>query len=135
MLSHLAQADVAVFTLTVRKEGRRIEDTAENYAILACELLELCWDAYPNLVLSLDRHFTSPAQVATVNTFIHRHWPERGVLSITHVDSQRNSLVQMADFVAGSVYDWHKAGNPAWALIEGRVRAALTEDWQHIKMR
>jgi hypothetical protein len=135
VLTRLAQADVAVFTLTVRKGGRRIEDTPENYAILACELLRLCWDVYPNMALSLDRHFTSPDQIATVNTFIHRHWPIRGVLSVTHVDSQRSPLVQLADFVAGSVYAWHKAGDPAFGLIEGQVNAALVEDWRHIKAR
>jgi len=135
VLNSLAQTDVAIFTLTVRKRGRQIEDTPENYAILTCELLQLCWGAYPNLVLSLDRHFTSPVQVATVNTFIYRHWPTWGVLSIAHVDSQRSPLVQLADFVAGSVYDWYKAGDPTFGLIEGQVRAALVEDWPRIKAR
>ncbi len=135
VLNRLAGADVSVFTLTVRKGGRRIEDTPENYAILVCELLQLCWDVYPNVVLSLDRHFTSPAQIAAVNTYIHRRWPAWGVLSIAHVDSQRSPLVQLADFVAGSVYDWHKADDPTFHLIEGKVSAALVEDWWHIKAR
>jgi len=61
VLSRLALADVELFALTVHKEGRRIEDSPENYAILVCELLSLCWDKFPNVALSLDRHFTSPA--------------------------------------------------------------------------
>ncbi len=135
VLNRLAQAEIAIFTLTVRKGGRRIEDTPENYAILVCELFRLCWDMYPNVVLSLDRHFTSPTQIATVNTYIHRHWPTQGVLSISHVDSQRSSLVQLADFVAGSVYAWHKAGNPTFNLIAEKVDATLVEDWRYIKAR
>lgn len=135
ILGCVAQANVMIFTLTVRKEGRSIGDTAENYAILACELLGLCWGTYPNLALSLDRHFTSPAQVASVNTFIHRHWPEQGVLSITHVDSQRNPLVQLADFVAGCIYEWHKTGDLTVSLIENKIKVARTEDWPHIKAR
>ena len=60
----LAEADVELFALTVLKGGRRIEDTPENYACLACEVLSLCWHLYPNISLVLDRHFTSAAQVA-----------------------------------------------------------------------
>ena len=131
----MARAEVEIFSLSVIKAGRRIEDTPENYAILVCELLSLFWDTYPNVALSLDRHFTSPAQVAAVNTFIHRHWPTEGMLSITHVDSQRSPLVQLADFVAGCVYNWHKESDTTFRLIEGRVGAALMEDWRHIKAR
>jgi hypothetical protein len=133
VLKRLALAELELFTLTVRKEGRRIKDTPENYAILVSEILRLCWDTYPNVALSLDRHFTSPVQIATVDTFIHRQWPTRGVLSINHVDSQRNTLVQLADFVAGSVYSWHKKQDAAYQLIEDKVRATLIRDWRYIK--
>jgi hypothetical protein len=135
VLSDLAEAEVELFALTVQKAGRRIEDTPENYAILACELLSHCWKTCPNMTLSLDRHFTAPIQIAAVNTFIHRHWPTAGVLSVAHVDSQRNALVQLADFVAGSVYNWHKEGDTTVRLIEGRLRANLTEDWRQVKAR
>lgn len=135
VLRRLAQAEVEILTLTVLKAGRRIEDTPENYAILVCELLSLCWDVYPKVALSLDRHFTSPVHVATVNTIIHRHWPMQGVLSINHVDSQRSPLVQLADFVAGCVYSWHKEGDTTFRLIEGKLGAALVEDWRLIKAR
>jgi hypothetical protein len=52
--------------MTVLKGGRRIEGTPENYGILACELLNLCWPVHPHVALAIDRQFTSPAQVATV---------------------------------------------------------------------
>jgi hypothetical protein len=133
VLTSLAKAQVEIFALTVLKGGRRINDTPENYAILACELLSLCWDTHPNVALSLDRHFTSPAQIAVVNTFIHRHWPAQGMLSITHVDSQRSPLVQLADFVAGCVYSWQKENDATFRRIEGRLGAALVKDWRHIK--
>ena len=95
----------------------------ENYGILVCELSEpLAGTSIQMLRLALDRHFTSPAQVAAVNTLIHRRWPAQGVLSITHVDSQRNTLVQVADMVAGSVYSWHKEGDETMQLIAGEVR-------------
>lgn len=131
----LGQADVTVYSLAVRKDGRRIDDTPENYAILACELLRRSWNISPNVALSLDRHFTSPAHIAEVNTAVYRHWPAQGVLSIVHVDSERSPLVQLADFVAGSVYDWHKVGDPTVDLIQAKMKIAAVEDWRQIKAR
>ncbi|HET7087338.1 MAG TPA: DUF3800 domain-containing protein [Anaerolineae bacterium] len=135
VLSRLARADIEIFALTVRKGGRKIEDTPENYAVLVCAVLQACWLAHPNVALAIDRRFTSPAQVAVLNTFLYRHWPTQGVLSISHVDSQRNPLVQLADFVAGSVYAWHKEGDNTIKMIEGKISVALVEDWPEIKQR
>jgi hypothetical protein len=111
VLAELAEAEVDIFALSVLKGGRRIEDTPENYGILACEVLRHAWGLYPNVSLALDRHFTSAAQVAVVDTLIHRNWPLQGALSVAHVDSQRYPLVQLADLVAGSVYAWRKSGD------------------------
>jgi len=135
VISSLSVSEADVYTLTVLKKGRRIKDTPDNYAILACELLKLCWEAHPNVVLSLDRHFTSPAHVATVNTLIHRYWPPQGVLSVSHVDSQRNPLVQLADFVAGSTYSYHKEGNFTIRLLSNNLNANIVDDWQSVKAR
>ena len=135
VLSSLAQADVEIFAVTIRKEGRRIADTPLNYAVIACELLHLCWDVYSDMALAVDRHFTSPAQRAIVDKLIHRHWPKQGTLTITHVDSQNNPLVQLADFVAGSVYAWHKRGNECYCLLKGKVGAELVESWVHVKRK
>jgi hypothetical protein len=135
MILPMADADVELVALTVLKGGRRIEDTPENYGILTCEVLSLCWHLYPNVSLALDRHFTSAAQIAVVNTLIHRQWPSQGLLSIVHVDSHRNPLVQLADLVAGSVYAWHKSGDRTVQLISGKFGATLVEDWRAVKAR
>jgi hypothetical protein len=135
VLNRLAQTDVKIFALTVQKTGRRIEDTPEHYAILVCELLEACWTAYPNVALAIDRRFTSPTQVAVFNTFVYRQWPAPGVLSIRHVDSQRDTLVQLCDFVAGSIYAFHKGGDSTVKIIEGKMGAALVGNWPEIKRR
>lgn len=134
-LAELAEAEVELFALTVLKGGRRIEDTPENYGILACEVLSHVWRLYPNVSLALDRHFSSAAQIAAVDTLIHRRWPSQGVLSVAHVDSQRNPLVQLADLVAGSVYAWHKSGDRSIQLLSEKLDASLVEDWRYIKAR
>jgi hypothetical protein len=57
------------------------------------------------------------------------------VLSIVHADSQCNTLVQLADMVAGSVYAWHKSGDKSMQLIADKFEATQVEDWRHIKDR
>jgi Protein of unknown function (DUF3800) len=133
VLQRLAQAEVEVFALAIHKEKRRVEDTPEHYSILVCELLRSCWSRHPNVALSLDRRFTSASQVAVVNTFVYRHWPPPGVLTISHVDSQRNPLVQLADFVAGSIYARHKSGDTTCEFLGDRLRAETVADWPGVK--
>lgn len=133
VLNRLALTDVEIVTLVVRKQGRQIDDTPENNAVLVCALLQLCWNKYPNVALLLDKHFTSPAQVAMVNTLIYRQWPADGILSVQHVDSQHAPIVQLADFVAGSVYSWYATGEGIFRILVGKTIADRLADWVEIK--
>lgn len=135
VLTGLAELAVEIYTLTVSKGRRRIEDTPENYAILACETLSHAWPMFPNVSLAVDRHFSSAAQIATVDTLIHRHWPPEGRLSVAHIDSQRSPLVQLADFVAGSIYAWHTSGDGTALLLLHQLAADRLEEWNQIKQR
>jgi len=135
VLSSIAQTDVGIYSLLVKKDGRQIDDTPENYAALISELLLSIWSDHSQLSLTIDRHFTSPTHVAIFDTLIYQRLPAAKVLSIYHVDSQRNSLVQLADFVAGSVYAFHKEENHLIKIIEGKMKAANTESWVDIKRR
>lgn len=130
VLTALAQHELELFALTINKQRRRIEDSPENYTLIICALLSLLNDRYPNVALALDRHFTSPTQIALINTLIYRRWPPEGILSVNHVDSQRNPMVQLADFVAGCVYA-HTADT--LSLIESKLSVEKTTDWQDLK--
>jgi len=133
VIQRLAEARVEIFTLAVHKGGRKIENSPEHFAMLAGELLQAVWNIYPNVALMIDRHFTAPSQIAIVNTFLHRAWPVAGILSVAHVDSQRVPLVQLADFVAGGVYAWHKGADATIQPIEAKIRVAQVSDWQTVK--
>ncbi len=63
------------------------------------------------------------------------HQPAPSIVSagLDESGSLSNALVQLADFVVGSVYNWHKEGDPTVRLIEGRLRANLAEDWRQVK--
>ncbi len=133
VLGHLAATEVQCFTLVVDKQGRRIEDSPENYAVLVCELLALCWEYYPNQSVALDRHFTTPAQFARVNTFVYRHWPATGTLNLIHVDSQRSSLVQLADFVAGAAYDRYNGRDDSLHILGDKIANVKVAAWATLK--
>jgi hypothetical protein len=132
---HLAATEIQCYTLTVDKQGRRIEDSPENYACLVCELLALCWEHYPHQNVALDRHFTTPVQIARVNTFIYRRWPPMGVLNLIHVDSQRNPLVQLTDFVAGATYTWRNGQDDLLYLLTDKIAMASVVSWPELKAR
>lgn len=134
VLERIAKSDLELFGLVVQKEGRRIEDTAENSAFLLCELLDLIWHDYPSLNVLLDRHFTSAFQIATMDTILYRFLPSDCVMALEHVDSQQHTLVQLADFVAGSLYDFYKRQNPSYQLVADKIKTT-TKSWQDIKAR
>lgn len=135
VLNSIAQTDISIYTLLAKKDGRQINDTSENYAALISELLQAILIEHSQLSLAIDRHFTSPAHIAIFNTLVYRHLPTAHALSIYHVDSQRNSLVQLADFVAGCVYAFHKEENHLMKIIEGKIKVANIESWIDIKRR
>lgn len=132
VLERIAESDLELFGLVVQKDGRRIEDAPESYAFLPGELLDLIWYDHSRLNVFVDRHFTAPSQIATVNTILYRHLPAQSEMALKHVDSQRNSLVQLADFVAGSMYEFHKGQNTGYRLIAEKIKTA-TKTWQTIK--
>jgi hypothetical protein len=135
VLKQLAQKNVKVVSLAVEKSGRTIEDSPQHSAILICELLQLCWGEYPQMVLTLDKRFTSPAQMAEMDTFIYRHLPSANTLSIHHVDSQRSNLVQLADFVAGSIREQYVKHDATSLLLQPIILSQSVGSWVEIKRK
>lgn len=135
VLKQLTQKNVKVVSLAVEKSGRTIEDSPQHSAILICELLQLCWGEYPQMVLTLDKRFTSPAQVAEMDTFIYRHLPPANTLSIHHVDSQRSNLVQLTDFVAGSIREQYAKRDTTSLLLQPIILSQSISSWMEIKRK
>lgn len=135
VLKQLTQKDVRVIAVAVEKSGRTIEDSPQHSAILICELLQLCWGQYPQIVLTVDKRYTSPAQTAEMDTFIYRHLPSANTLSIHHVDSQRSNLVQLADFVAGSIREHHTKRDATSPLLQPIILSQSIGSWMEIKRK
>jgi hypothetical protein len=128
VLSALNRRDARVFWLVVDKEGQSIIDTPENYGRLVAELVQECLAYYPNLYVVLDIHFGSPTQRKALNRVLQ----ERLALAEEpeQLDSQTDSVIQVADFVAGAILS-QAMGRGHWAdLIAEHVVVGKTVKWR-----
>jgi len=91
-----------IFILIVEKMGRKIPDTPQHFAILCWLLLTDVFNFYPQVKkIIFDRHFHRNKDLERFNQFL------KGFLGklpkISHVDSQKEQRVNIADMVAGAV--------------------------------
>lgn len=135
VLAALARQDVALFVVTVNKDGVGIKDTPENYAMLANLILPECVKDFPNLDhILFDRHFSRRVEQEAMARLI-RSALKREV-EISHVDSLQDARVDLADFVAGAVAFARSRGDTTYEdLIHGKrivnkvVRWVEKEKW------
>jgi len=135
VLEALACADVEVFLFVLDKEGRKVVDTPDNYARIVGELLRFCVSQYGRLALIIDKHFALARQRALFDETIRGLLGTGEPLRITHVDSETDPFVQLADFVAGSTYDKYARGTHTNDLFADRIAGELVEKWTHLRAR
>ncbi len=133
VLTALAERpDIDVILLAVDKEGRGVADTPENYAAAISYLLQASDVEFSQLHMMVDKHFTRPARRAAFDRRI-KDLVGSG-LTIEHVDSQQDTRVQLADFVAGAALRWYAFGDNLFrALIEERIVAEKVATWREMK--
>lgn len=129
VLTALARQPVTIFLLVVHKEGVSIQDTPENYAAIVSAILPDCIARFPTLGrILLDRHFSSKPDQAKVKRLIQL--PIDHAIQIEFVDSQQDSRIDLADFVAGAVAFAHKWDDTEFEdLIQGKVASYKIARW------
>ena len=124
--------DIDVMLLIIDKQGRGVPDTPENYALAVAGLLQASCLELSQLHLVVDKHFNRLSK----RTAFDRHLRELVgcELGIEHVDSQQDTRVQLADFVAGATLRWYVFGDDTCkVLFEDRIVAEQTVIWREIK--
>jgi len=102
-LRKIIEGGFNIFILVVEKIGRNIFDTPENFAVLAGLLLEDVLVFYPRVrEIIFDRHFCKEKDTTEFNQIL-RAFLEWELPKISHVDSQKDKRVNIADMVAGAV--------------------------------
>ena len=130
VLTALALREVRIYWLAVDKEGKAVQDTPENYGLMLSELVRECLAYYPDLALMTDVHFSNPAQRETFNQIVLSR--TKLTRQPTHLESQQDSIIQLADFVAGAVRQQF-TGTKKWAeLIEGKVVVGKVVKWREL---
>ncbi len=133
VLTILAQYEIEIFWLVVDKQNQAISDTPKNYGRMLSELVRECLVYHPELALMTDVHFSSVAQQDELNRIVME---QTGLETLpTHLESQQDSIIQLADFVAGAIRRQAMGRENFVNLIEGRVVVGKLVKWQELVKR
>lgn len=136
-LRDLATQNVEIFVLIVEKNGQKIADTPENFAVLCWLLLEDCFLFYrerKNTEIILDRHFNSEKDQEKFNRILNRLLNKQ--LTFIHADSKVTSAISASDMIAGSVL-WCNTGKSSkfYSLIKNKIISEKRLNWKEAKRR
>ncbi len=130
VLSHLAQEDVTFIAFNIYKGAQIIPDIPENYGLLLGNLLVRSVGIAPrNVRITFDNHYTRAHQREALDMLIQsRLQLDTG---IRFVDSQKNRLVQLADFVAAAIHYAHTGRTLLYYnLIKERIAGDELSLWK-----
>ena len=138
MLRMLAGEEVEIFVLVVDKGGRRVSDSPENNGVVLGNAAALVLKRRKRVSLTLDKKFVRPTDTSKyLNTAINvvlRKVPT-GILTVSPpVDSRKESLVQLADFVAGAISQKYNWGNDTYyRILEKKIVEEKQVRWRRLK--
>ena len=133
-LKELTKSDADIFVLIVEKQGKGINDTTENFAVLCWQLVEEVIIFYQDSIKEIvfDRHFHRQADQEAFNKTLLQLCDKH--LSLVHVDSQKEPAVNAADMSAGSVL-WANTGKTAkfYQIIKPKIVVEKKIQWKKIR--
>jgi len=98
----IAREQLGIFILTVEKMGRKIPDAPKHFAVLCWLLLADVFNFYPQVgEIVFDRHFHKDKDIKEFNGYLKNLLGK--LPKIKHVDSKKDTRVNVADMVAGAV--------------------------------
>lgn len=135
VLNEISKRNLKLFVLVVDKEGRKIKDDSENYSLLISTLLKKVLNKYPDTThIIIDRHFTWITQRERFNASVQRKLGK--LLFIEHLDSQQNTIVSLADFVAGAVRTYYVKEDPKFVeKIENLIEKQIITKWRDLRAK
>lgn len=102
ILKEIAKLEAKIYLLVVDKQGRRIKDNPEHYALLISKALVQPFRKNSQLEhILIDRHFTSINQQEKFNILLQKSFHRS--LFVEHLDSSQNQVITLADFIAGAI--------------------------------
>ena len=132
----LTRENIGIFVLVTNKQGRKIVDSPQNFAVLCWLLIESIINFYPDLkVLVFDRHFYKQSDQNLFSESIYK-LVQRGNLQIYHVNSQEDIRVNAADMIAGAVLASETGkGDDYYRVFKGKIISETRINWSEAKNR
>ncbi|OQY80732.1 MAG: hypothetical protein B6D41_20615 [Chloroflexi bacterium UTCFX4] len=129
-LAAIAQRqDIEIFLLALEKNRQVIQDTPTRYAAILWQLMSVILARHPNTRFVLDRRYTRAELRSRMENEINQR-AGRGI-SITHVGSEQDARIQLADFVAGAAAAKYQSGDSTfWEIVAPRVVREQRSVWQ-----
>ncbi len=135
-LSDMVLADFKMFVLIVDKKERKINDSPENYGILIADIMNeiMLWQKSGEMNFILDKHFCREADQNRLNDILKEKIKNKLQYKISHVDSEKNCLVNIADMAAGAVLrKYNKNDSEFYGIIKENIIVEKIINWPEIK--
>ncbi len=141
VLTELSKTNIEIVAVVVDKEGRRVKDTPTNYGFILGATTAEALQIHPVLNLTLDKKFTSQKQEqeCMAETQKATHILTKGKSNVSFnqpVDSTKNSLIQLADFVAGALnFKYNNNDEHYLVMVKEKIAIEKVMKWTEIKKR
>lgn len=137
-LQAISKRSIKVSAFVIDKTGRRIPDTPENYGIVVGFAVSGALKRHPVIILTVDKKYTKPQdqeEVEKTTLKVVGKVSKKGVLQFKeHADSKSNSILQIADFIAGAIsYKYNLKDNTYSKIIGNLIEQEELESWPNIK--
>lgn len=138
VLELIRKESISIYAFVVDRENRRVIDSPENYGIVvgfaASEVLKVC----PTLILTPDKKYTRPGDIRefekTTLEVIGKVSREGALLFKEGVESETNSIIQMADFIAGALnFKYNREDEKYWEIVKDLIIEEKVESWTKLK--
>lgn len=138
ILSGIISAGFEIFVIAIDKKGRKIADTPENFSLLVSELVKEInlWQPERDLKITIDRHFHKKSDEKQFNKFFQADM--KGILNynIEHADSQQNLVINLADFIAGTILAKYNKGQlQLYDIIKESILLEKIVNWPELKRK
>jgi len=138
ILSGIVLVGFEIFAIVIDKKGRKIVDTPENFALLVSELINEInlWQPKRNLEITIDRHFHRKKDEEGFNKFLQRYIVKNLIYNTKHIDSQQNFIINLADFVAGSILAKYNKNNfQFYNIVKENILLEKIVNWPELKRK
>ena len=141
VLKEIAKQDVKSVVLIIDKQKRKVKETPANYGTVVGATIAEFLSTYPVLSLTVDKKYTSKKQEeeflkVTQETVSKLATGGANVFFNAPVDSQKESIVQLADFVAGAFNVKYNQGKDHYAkIINDKVKIEKVLKWGRIEKK